>query len=287
MAYQLHSFQWSSATAMATSWSSFFILVVLAPLVCATQSELRADANTNMGITMEGRPPEQSLRVCNAYTTDQPVHVYRANIGRITGKGLMYKECRDFVVDLREDEELEFKDPHRPLGVFTATGIPEKPSQLLLVAHRRGPGSNAMAFQSHMFLEESDTPQVAVIDAYRGPLQANVLISDIQQDDKLAGKNEGKVSLIERAETLTYANVFNIGEGLYNVSLTDPKGTRFDTREVALTGQRTFALLRVGNGVQNGEFGQDLVVYGATAARSVLVALAASLLATARAAWFA
>merc|ERR1719247_1475167 len=95
---------------------------------------------------------------------------------------LRYKECREFNTELSEGDQLDFKAGNLDVGTFYATGMPKSSSSLLLIPHRRDSRSVAISFESHAFAD-LQSPQIAVVDAYKGKGEGGVKIMDLVPQD--------------------------------------------------------------------------------------------------------
>ncbi|CAK0871297.1 unnamed protein product [Prorocentrum cordatum] len=121
-----------------------------------------------------------NLRLCNAYAWPAPVTMSRVQEPKLLEYPLAYKECHEYLLPLREGDELQFRAGDVSIGTFSVRGLPEDGdphSLLMLIPHRRDEVSAAVAFDSHIFHGGSGA-QVAVIDAYRGPEQSTLLIDE-------------------------------------------------------------------------------------------------------------
>merc|ERR1719443_91086 len=95
-----------------------------------------------------------------------------------------------------------------------------EPSSLLLVIQRRAENSRAASFQSHSF-SNVRSPQVAVIDAYKGPARSSFVIKAPEPE----AKDGKKGSLVQqRGEPLKFNSVVSVNEGEYVLCLEDAKG---------------------------------------------------------------
>mmetsp|Transcript_108746 Transcript_108746/g.318152 ORF Transcript_108746/g.318152 Transcript_108746/m.318152 type:complete len:289 (+) Transcript_108746:122-988(+) len=257
-------------------------------------AELATDSSARSIVQSDAvRAPEQSLIICNAYANSKPLDVVNVHSQqRLTkGEGLSYKACHDFRTSLQEGDRLEFKAGNVSVGIFRATGVPKTSATLLLIPHRRDLYSMTASFESHAFAQ-SGSPQVVVVDAYRGKEAGKVKIMDAEDGDK------AKES---RVEDLRFNSIVALGAGKYQLLL-QSEGQK-DIAKVALevkADQANYVVLRTGlqdvrNASASPAFPQELVVYGeergeqqqqSAAAPLRLPALAAAALAgLAAAAW--
>merc|ERR1719253_468173 len=82
-------------------------------------------------------------------------------------KPLAYKECNEFTLPLMEGNRLDFRSGGHDVGTFHATSMPKVTSSLLLIPRQREGSLRSLAFESHAFADVK-SPQIAVVDAYRG-----------------------------------------------------------------------------------------------------------------------
>lgn len=263
------------------------LLLLAAPAPGAARKE-QATLRVHTTEEVQERPAKQHTNICNAYASIDPLDIYRGG-EQLNYTPLTYKECRSFELDLHEGEELTFKTGSKFLGSFSATELPKNPASLLLVAHRRDQKTNFIAFQSHIF-STSRSPQIAVIDAYRGtPQKGEIEIADqddidkdaddLLQRDARAGRGAALAQVArQNAKPLQYNTVLALGDGKYNFALVDAKGQRKTESMLEVSGSRNYVAMRVGSGQKN--FDQDLVVMGAAGRLRppVLAALAIALL---------
>jgi len=204
------------------------------------------------------RPIEfkHTLRVCNAFPVSTPLDVLRGQ-DKLTQSGPMaYKECRDFTPQLMEGDKLEFKVGDSAAGTFSVGELPANNAVLLLVIHRHDTLSTAVSFESHTFAAGIESPQIAVIDAYKGSERTRARIADAAP---AAGRNASV-----RDEELLFDNAVAVSPGAYEVKLAAVDGkVKANTSLVALS-HESYVVMRIGveakaPGQQS--FPQELVVY--------------------------
>merc|ERR550514_1860618 len=154
-------------------------------------------------------PIEHNLRVCNGYAAKQPL-VVAEDSSTVTKDPIDYKKCADLTMQLKEDEELFFKVGDDQVGAFTASGLPESKSPLLLVVYRRGENLKSAAFESHIYAD-SPLAQMAIIDTYSG---------DAENSVQIRRGWKGKL------EPLTFGSIAFINPGDYDISLTGEGGSQ-------------------------------------------------------------
>lgn len=205
---------------------------------------------------------EYWLIVCNAYASPAGLEVYHVQLlESLTGSyPLNYKDCREFFVDLAEDDQLDFRVGNLDVGTFYATGVPKASTRLLLVPHRRNSNSVAINFESHAFVD-SPYPQIAVVDAYGGRNDVVVRISDAVPASML-----GVDGTPAPAETLQFNSVIAVHAGNYEVSLADNGANNFSEVAPLLAKDREqYVVMRVGNEanstVGSPAYPQELVIF--------------------------
>jgi hypothetical protein len=200
---------------------------------------------------------DQHLVVCNAYASKHTLEIFHVQTtDRLTGSTpLSYKECRDFTMPLAEGDQLDFKAGSTDVGTFYATGMPKTSASLLLIPHRRDSNSIAMSFESHAFAD-LQSPQIAVVDAYRGSGKAEVKIMDAVTDSSSAPAEE----------TLKFSSVVAVNPGNYKVALFQNNATSADTashKPLLVESQEKYVVMRVGIDASKGKeaYPQELVVF--------------------------
>merc|ERR550514_1899793 len=220
-------------------------------------------------------PIEHNLRVCNGYAAKQPL-VIAEDSATVTNDPIDYKKCADLTMQLKEDEELFFKVGDDQVGAFTASGLPESKSPLLLVVYRRGQNLKSAAFESHIYAD-SPLAQMAIIDTYSGDSESTV---QIRRGWK------GKL------EPLTFGSIAFINPGDYDISLTGEGGSQGGptamfskgiarSMNVTIQPDTSYVAMRVGL-EGNHDFPEELVMLGGAAAASLsaVALLATSVLAS-------
>jgi hypothetical protein len=199
----------------------------------------------------------QTLRVCNAYPSSTPLGVYKDGV-QLTSEPLPYKACADFEQLVEAGDAVDFKAEDEVVGTFTITELPRTNAVLLTVIRRHDEVSTAAAFDSHVFTA-SDAAQVAVIDAYKGPAQADVRI----QDERDA---------LNVSEQLRFSSVVAVDPGLYKVSLKNKASATGTTTAAALAApapmelvaesHHCYVVLRCGvQGHDGAGYSEELVVF--------------------------
>lgn len=209
--------------------------------------------------------PEQNIIICNAYAHSKPLDILNVHTEqRLTQDGgLAYRSCGSFYTFLQEGDRLEFKAGNASVGIFRATGIPKSRASLLLIPHRRDVNSLTAAFKSHAFAESS-SPQIAVVDTYKGKGVSKVKIMDAEAEQEKPMEQPKQT----RVEELHFNSVVALGVGKYQVMLqTD------DAKDIAkaslqvVADQSNYVVMRTGlensgNATIAPAFPQELVVYG-------------------------
>lgn len=197
------------------------------------------------------------LRVCNAYTSHDPIHVQRKDsttISNLTTSPLSYKACQDFPMQLHVGDSIWFRMNKKPLGVFSVTTLPRRDALLLLVTRRRSPESSTLAFSSHVFASLLNA-QIAVLDAYSGHSSEGRIV--IRDSD---GAETGSRDNDTRVESLSYNTVVAINPGKYECALLGSSHTHNKPKPLVGLNRENYVLLRVGED-DNPAFPQELVVF--------------------------
>jgi predicted nucleic acid-binding Zn-ribbon protein len=205
---------------------------------------------------------QQSLRVCNAYPYNAALDLFIGK-AKLNAEPLGYKQCQEFKQKLESGAKVDFNVGESTVGTFTITDLPQSDAVLGLVVFRHDAISTAVSFESHVFAD-SDQPQVAVIDTYRGPreeAEAEVRIED--HADAVSG------NATARSEVLRFNTVVAVSPGRYEVELRDSKGRPSARNELVTAAHESYMVLRVGvNARQGQDYGQELVVFPETPAPS-------------------
>lgn len=215
---------------------------------------------------------ERTLQVCNAFAFKEPLVVTHVRTGKPVGS-LEYKTCKDYTLQLMEDDQLDFKAGKLDVGTFSVTSLPRNLQTLLLIVHKRSGKGMAASFKSHAFGAESPgSAQIAVIDTYGGETKGTekVRIYDATEQN----------ATLQKTESLPLNSVVSISPGSYQVAMnTDSKVPR-----VPLSAEATssYLVMRVGEastpkGKASTAFPEELVVFpspgSARSAASVGLAL--------------
>jgi len=264
------------------------VLATLSAVVTATTSGLRqqgssqqAQAQDNIGKkatqhhTVLAQSPEakdQLLTICNAYASAKSLEIMKVQTRQslTEGKPLSYKQCKDFTLPLEEGEQLDFLAGGVDVGTFYATGLPKTASSLLLIPHRRSPHSVGLSFESHAFAE-LQTPQIAVIDAYRSSSkQHNGVIKIMENLPPATGKPQTAALAEVEEEELKFNSVVAVNAGKYMISLTGKSGTNATKMALNAAGKVKYVIMSVGNEgeVAGGHYPQELVVFPNSALRT-------------------
>lgn len=239
--------------------------VTLIPCCKADQLQLgnkqrRAGHLKNQAIVIADeakKPKGVHLRVCNAFSNSVPLdlvhkpghhHTDSVKTGHLTSKtGLLaYKDCKEWSVDLRRGDSLEFLQDSSHLGSFSVSAVPQFDTLLLLVIHHRN-SSPRPAFASHVFAK-AKSAQVAVLDMYRGPSKGRLAIEEVKDEDE----SQRKVSVL--SEDLAYDSVVALNPEKYICKLVG--GVK--PQQVALSAKtgESYVAMRVGEGKD-----EEIVVY--------------------------
>jgi len=235
-------------------------------------------------IVIEGgaMPSTLNLRVCNAFTDKTPVALVLKPAAQdalnvdLTKEGpLQYKSCKDWPVNLRRGDSLEFQQHGSQLGAFAVTSVPQWDTTLLLIIRRKG-SSPRPVFASHVF-GKTQNSQVAVLDMYNGPSKHSVVIQSNKEPSP--DKKHHKQSLLD-TDVLAYDNVVAVGDGNYVCTLGGHAGKASKVALAVLPGEN-YVAMRVGSEGEPG-FPEELVVFPSSASYRVsglsIMLLAAALL---------
>jgi len=187
------------------------------------------------------------LRVCNAYPYEAGLDVMRAE-DRLTNSPMAYKECKDFKVQLKAGDRLDFMVGTTSAGTFAIQELPQNDAVMMLVIHRHDTATTTAAFESHVFANLLN-PQVTTIDAYKGSAKGVVKI-----EDKPDGKSE-------RSEELRYNSVVAVNPGQYKVVL-DENGQTSASAELVAVNRESYVVIRVGLEAQEGrKYPAEIIVF--------------------------
>lgn len=223
---------------------------------------------------------EQNLIICNAYASKHPLDIFHVRtLDRLTTTDpIPYKDCREFNMPLGEGDQLDFKAGNLDVGTFYATGLPRASSSLLLIPHRRDGRSAAISFESHAFTD-LQSPQIAVVDAYKGSSAGTVKMMDLPEGSKSEPVEE----------VLKFSSVVAVNPGSYKVALTRGTSNSSSTNEdvpLLVEEKAKYVVMRVGmepSASIGGHYPQELVVYprsGTLAWRLSMICLALSVAAS-------
>jgi hypothetical protein len=205
----------------------------------------------------------QQLIICNAYASPKKLEVVnvRTRHSLTEGNPLAYKQCQDFRLPLSEGDQLDFKAGGLDVGTFYATGLPKSSASLLLIPHRRSPHAVSVAFESHAFADLT-SPQIAVIDAYRGKdLQQSGSVKLVEDLPPTDNKAEAELSQVE--ESLRFNSVVAVNPGQYLLSLGDAGGNA-TKKPLNAVGGNKYVVMRLGvegEDSHGDHYPQELVVF--------------------------
>lgn len=224
------------------------VLVAAGMAGAALSIQLEAGARQQSSIKSTDASVAHSLTICNAYTSLKTMEVFSiTRNSRLSPEPIEYRQCRELSVDLQEGERLDFKSGGLSVGTFHATGIPRTPASLLLIPHRRGNKTLAAVFDSHVFSDDRQTAQLAVVDTYMGSSAGDIHIHESGKRVK-KGQEEG----------LAPNSVLALKAGEYQVTLDGAEGKVLSTVPVKIGYETKHVVLRVGG---DGAFEQELVVF--------------------------
>lgn len=162
---------------------------------------------------------DQQLIVCNAVPSNSSVAVeHNGKAAQADARGINFKECRYISGRVQSWDKLDFvfDSPH-VRGRFQVSKLPESNALLLLVVEKRDSESPSLSFRSFAFPLRSDsqTAQLAIIDAYRGVSSQPRL----RMDDHVNSRERKTVS--KRVEFLNFNRIYSVEAGTYDGSISD------------------------------------------------------------------
>lgn len=226
-------------------------------------------------------PSALNLRVCNAFTDRTPIALVLkpAAFGEMPGhdvhdvdltkeEPLHYKSCKNWPINLRRGDSLEFQQQGAQLGAFAVTSVPQWDTTLLLIIQRKG-SSGRPVFTSHTFGQTKNS-QVAVLDMYDGPSKHSVAIQSVKETS--TDKKGRQLSVLD-TENLAYNNVVAVAPGNYVGTLAGADQRKSNARKlsrVALTvvSGENYVAMRVGTAGKP-DFPEELVVFPSSASYCV------------------
>lgn len=234
---------------------------------------------------------KQVLRVCNAYPGESGLSVVLGK-EKLSKSPLNYKNCEEYTTPLKSGDMVNFQVGDTTAGTFTISDLPARDATLMMIIHRHDTWSTSVAFESHVFAN-TDGPQVAVIDTYKGKKDVGELhIKDVQvHKDK-----EGHVLKKVQDELLRFSSVVVVNPGMYKLDMLHEAANSTSLVQTAEADDfvalpaRSYAIIRVGVEDEEGNsFPEELMVFphsdkrelphSSAAAHSFVGILVASLLA--------
>lgn len=205
------------------------------------------------------------LRVCNAYPSDSGFDLFRHKEEKLTRSPLPYKGCLDFPnVELRPLDRITAVDVQQPAligGTFAVPALSDDDSSMLLLVitaphdgQLGAANAAAVGFESHVF-QMLNSPQVAVVDAFRGSQTGHVRVED--------HSNVLAVGESPRVEDLNLHSVVTINPGVYRLVLSDENSKSLAAAPFKVLGHEPYVVLRVGQSPEYGhqKYPQNLVVF--------------------------
>lgn len=237
----------------------------------------RADQDVQQhSLIVQSPQIQHQLIVCNAYAAPNALNIIMVRTRRslTEQQPLGYKQCRDFSLPLEEGDQLDFKAGELFVGSFYATGLPKSSASLLLIPHRRTAHSVGLSFESHAF-SETQSPQIAVIDAYRG---ADMKADGVKIIQNLPASGE-KAAPSRVEEDLRFNSVVAVNPGSYQIALA---GTGSETIPLNAASASKHVIMRLGvDGAAKGNrYPQELIVFPNGAARAACFGAAWALVAS-------
>jgi len=241
----------SQVVARALPWRALALLAVVVPAAgTRSQTPLRGGKLAPQSF-VRSLSFKQKLRICNAYPFESPLDVYLGKIKITEEEPLAYRSCGEFWPELHADDEIDFKVDGTSAGTFTISDLPQNDAVLLMVIYRHSVTSTAVAFESHVFAN-LESPQIAVLDTYKGKEQAALRIQDVAQ---------GKAHL--RSEELRMDNVVAVDSGIYEVIMRDNTSNATEARsELVALPRESYIVIRCGVEAEIGKsYPEELMVF--------------------------
>eukprot|EP00441_Pelagodinium_beii_P017982 CAMPEP_0197655446 /NCGR_PEP_ID=MMETSP1338-20131121/39459_1 /TAXON_ID=43686 ORGANISM="Pelagodinium beii, Strain RCC1491" /NCGR_SAMPLE_ID=MMETSP1338 /ASSEMBLY_ACC=CAM_ASM_000754 /LENGTH=261 /DNA_ID=CAMNT_0043231095 /DNA_START=42 /DNA_END=824 /DNA_ORIENTATION=- len=228
---------------------------LVASLVCLNSASkvpllaLRARAaaiKTEANLTQEDTPEfKHRLRVCNAYPYDAAIDIHLGKKKVTEDKPLPYRTCENFLTGLKVHDRLDFKIGDAKTGTFTVSDLPGTDAVLLLVVFRHDVQSTAVSFESHIFEDNVEEAQIAIIDTYTGPTDSQPKISDGHS-----------------TESLHFGTVVAVRPGSYQVSLVNSAHQKKVEAALKVEEKVSYVVIRVGIDAHDGpSFPEELVMF--------------------------
>lgn len=216
----------------------------------ASAASFKGSGSSDSGSLTRALDFKHRLRVCNAYPYSAALDVFRGKSEKLTDdSSLAYKKCRDFKVQLKPGDKLEFKVGDANAGTFSVSDLPSNDAVLFLAIYRHDTLSTAVSFESHVFANLLNA-QIAVIDTYKGAKKASLRIEDHQ------------TSKAARSEELRYDSVVAVNPGKYEAVLADNAGKVEAKQQLVTLNRESYVVLRVGVEAKEGQsFPQELIVF--------------------------
>lgn len=204
------------------------------------------------------------LIVCNAYASPNSLSIVmvRTRHSITDQQPLAYKQCKEFSLPLEEGDQLDFKAGELFVGSFYSTGLPKSAASLLLIPHRRSAHSVGLSFESHAFTE-AHSPQIAVIDAFKG---AKDKVETVKISQNLPASS-AKAAPTRIEEDLKFNSVVAVNPGSYEISLAGTGGI-FPLKADGASKHVIMRLGADGDLAKGNRYPQELVVFPNGAVRA-------------------
>lgn len=227
---------------LAATMVRLLFFAILASAALGNKVRARVSLRQNSG-RVEVR--EQRLRVCNAYPFEAALELYLGDEKLTKDKPMRYKTCADFSAPLKRHDRLNFKIGDHQAGTFSVSDLPEKNSQLLLVIHRHNAESTTASFDSHMFDEDAEDSQIAVIDTYTG-----------------TSSNMPEINTKVGRELLRFGRVIAVKPDYYSLKLVSHKNQTHAQGHLLAEKGKNYVVMRVGIDAKQGpSFPEELVTF--------------------------
>lgn len=224
------------------------------------QQSLRADARSDSIILPR---PQQTLRICNAWPNQVLLSARVVRTGSRV-ENLPYKSCRDSLMDLQTDDQIDFianetNLSHSPVGSFSIRSLANSQSTLLLVVS--GGHHADVTFSSHTYNQGGDgMAQLVCLDTFQGSTRRQLRIRAPAQQ-KLNSTTGSAVFLGNPPANLMFGSVQGVTPGSYSLTLEDLDDRQFSNTALIARADKQYVVLRVGDEMRGGTFPEEVIAF--------------------------
>eukprot|EP00929_Paragymnodinium_shiwhaense_P108859 TRINITY_DN75202_c0_g1_i1.p1 TRINITY_DN75202_c0_g1~~TRINITY_DN75202_c0_g1_i1.p1 ORF type:complete len:281 (-),score=91.82 TRINITY_DN75202_c0_g1_i1:98-940(-) len=204
---------------------------------------------------------KQVLRVCNAYPSDSGLSVSLGK-DKLSSSALPYKECQEYTTPLKSGDMVNFQVGDSTAGTFTISDLPARDATLMMIIHRHDTWSTSVAFESHVFAN-TDGPQVAVIDTYKGKKNGELHI----KETKVHKDKDNHITKQVNDELLRFSSVVVVNPGIYELDMLDQvenatAPAKSSAANFVALPKQSYAIIRVGVEDEEGSaFPEEIMVF--------------------------